>query len=111
MDITNHKLGTVTTVALRGRWDAATSKAVEDHIMQLIDSGDRKLVIDLAHVEYISSVGLRVLILAAKRVKPMQGTVVVCALKPAIKNVFEVAGFTSLFKEYGTRDEAVAGLG
>jgi anti-anti-sigma factor len=111
MEITQEKIGTITTVTLKGRMDAGTSKSVEDHLLKLIDGGEHRLVVDFAQLDYISSVGLRVLILASKKVKPLQGSIVVCALQPTIKQVFEVAGFTTIFKVYPTRDDAVAGLG
>ena len=46
----------------------------------------------------------------AKRLKAGQGELAVCALKPPIQKIFEIAGFTSLLKTFPTRDEAVAGL-
>jgi anti-anti-sigma factor len=110
MDIQNHKTGAVIVVALKGRMDAGTSKAVEDHLLKLIEGGERKLVVDFAQLDYISSVGLRVLILAQKKSKPLGGIVGVCSLQPAIKQVFDVAGFTQLFKVFPSRDEAVAGM-
>ena len=111
MEITQERGGSFTAVALKGRMDAGTSKSVEDYLMKLIDGGEHRLLVDFAQLEYISSVGLRVLILAAKKVKPLQGSVVVCALQPTIKQVFEVAGFTTIFKVYSTRADAIAGLG
>lgn len=111
MEITQEQIGTITVVALKGRLDAGTSKGVEDALLKLIDEGAHRMTVDMAQLDYISSVGLRVLILAAKRVKPLAGTIVVCALQPTIKQVFEVAGFTSIFKVYATRDEAVTALG
>ena len=111
MEITQEKIGTITAVALKGRMDAGTSKSVEDHLLKLIDGGEHRLVVDFTQLDYISSVGLRVLILASKKVKPLQGSIVVCSLQPTIKQVFEVAGFTTIFKVYPTRDDAVAGLG
>ena len=110
MDITQEKVGGVVAAVLKGRVDAGTSKAVEDALLKLIDGGERRLVVDLAAVDYISSVGLRVLIVAARRLKPLQGTVAVCSLQPAIKQIFEIAGFTAIFKIYATRGEAFAAL-
>ena len=111
MDIKQEKVGNVVAVVLKGRVDAATSKTVEDALLNLIDGGERKFVIDLAGVDYISSVGLRVLILAAKRLKPLQGAVTVCSLQPQIRQVFDIAGFTTIFKIYANQGEAAAAMG
>ena len=108
MDITTEQAGTVVTVALSGRLDAATSKSVEEHLLDAIAKGAQGLVIDLQRLDYISSVGLRVFIVAGKRMKATNGRLVVCALKPEIAQVFTIAGFMNLFPIFGTRSEAVS---
>jgi anti-anti-sigma factor len=110
VEITEQLTGRVLTVALKGRLDGTTSKGVEELILKRIDEGARTLVVDLAQLDYISSVGLRVLMLAAKRLKSVAGTIVVCALQPSIKQVFDIAGFASLFRLFDTRAEAIQQL-
>ena len=110
MEISVAKEVEITTVWLKGRLDTATSKSVEDRLLQLIDAGERQMIIDLAGLEYISSVGLRVLILVAKRLKQVQGRVVVCSLQEPVRQVFDIAGFTGLFTLYESRDQALVNL-
>ncbi|MGE0043715.1 MAG: STAS domain-containing protein [Vicinamibacterales bacterium] len=110
MQISEAKVDQVLVVGLKGRLDGTTSKAVEEQLLRKIDGGERWLVLDLAELEYISSVGLRVFMMAAKRLKVAQGKVVVCALTPSINQVFEIAGFLGLFPAFETRDQAVASL-
>jgi len=110
MKIAEEKSGDVLVVELRGRLDAATSRDVETFLLQKIDAGDRLLVLDLAGLEYISSIGLRVFMMAAKRVRVVDGKVVVCALQPAIQEVFTIAGFSALFTAFETRAVAAASL-
>jgi anti-anti-sigma factor len=110
MDITEELVGQVLTIALSGRLDGTTSKGVEERIMKVIEGGQRTLVIDLQHLDYISSIGLRVLMLAAKRLKAVGGSIVVCALQPNVKQVFDIAGFSTLFRSFATRAEAVQQL-
>jgi len=102
--------GQIVTVGLKGRLDAATSKSVEDQLLQLIEQGERRMVMDFGELHYISSVGLRVLILVAKRLKQVNGRIVMCSLSDQIKEVFAIAGFGSLFAVFDTRDQAVAGM-
>lgn len=109
MQISEDKNGDVLTVGLKGRLDAATSKTVEEFLLKKIDAGEKHLVLDLAQLDYISSVGLRVFMMAAKRLKIVQGKIVVCSLQPPIKQVFEIAGFTNLFPMFDTREAAAAG--
>src|SRR5260370_9740555 len=111
MQIIEARSGEVLTLAFRGRLDAATHRQAEEHILKRIDEGGRKLVIDLAGLDYISSVGLRVLMLAAKRTKAASGSIVVCSLQPGIKDVFAIAGFSAIFQVFETHAEAVEYLG
>jgi anti-anti-sigma factor len=110
MDIVVNKEGVVTTISLKGRLDALTSKQAEEQLLQIVETGERLLVMDLGELSYISSVGLRVLMLLAKRLKTVQGRVVVCSLQESIQQVFEIAGFTTIFGIYASRDEAVIGV-
>lgn len=110
MDIVVDKERDVTIVGLKGRLDALTSKGIEERLLQLIDGGDRRLVIDLANLDYISSVGLRMFILVGKRLKQVNGKVVVCSLQDAIQQVFEISGFTTLFPIFKSRADAVDGI-
>ncbi len=110
MDITNEQADGVTTVALKGRLDAATARSVEEHLVGLIARGDRKLTIDLEKLAYISSAGLRVFIVAGKQMKASNGRIAICALSPDVAQIFTIAGFTTLFPLFRTRTEAISHL-
>jgi anti-anti-sigma factor len=107
MDITTEYVESVVTVVLKGRLDAATSKTVEEHLLGLISKGGQRVLIDMAHLEYISSVGLRVLISAGKHAQASQGKLAMCALTPQIAQVFAIAGFKGLFPMFPTRSDAL----
>jgi anti-sigma B factor antagonist len=109
MDISEDRKADVVVLALSGKLDAATAKSFEEKILGVIDSGAQRLVIDLAQLEYVSSSGLRVFLLAAKRLQSTQGKIVLCALRDHIRQVFDLAGFSSFLSIYGSRDEAVQG--
>jgi anti-sigma B factor antagonist len=67
-------------------------------------------VVDLSQLDYVSSSGLRVFLLAAKRLQATDGKIVLCALKDQIRQVFDLAGFSSFLSTYGSRAEAIKGL-
>lgn len=98
MEITASKQGAVSVVALAGRFDAQTSGQVDASLQAIFQAGGQKLLVDMGRVEYISSAGLRVLLAAAKKTNSLGGTLVLCGLQPYVLEVFEVAGFTSIFK-------------
>lgn len=110
MDISEDKKADAVILALSGKLDATTAKTFEDKILGVINSGAQRLVVDLSLLEYVSSSGLRVFLLAAKRLQGTDGKIVLCALKDQIRQVFDLAGFSSILPIYGSRDEAIKGI-
>ncbi len=58
-------------------------------------------------LHYISSVGLRILLAAAKQLKTADGELRICDLNEVVKEVFDISGFTLIFKIFGTESEAL----
>ncbi len=106
MEIIQRKLEDVCVVGVQGRLDSGTADTLAQGLQQLIDGGERRLVIDGKTLDYISSAGLRVLLVAAKRLKPLNGKIVLSSLKPHILEVFEIAGFTSILPVYADVEAA-----
>jgi anti-anti-sigma factor len=103
------------TLALfpRGRIDHATADqfkaALAPHLAGVAAGRDRA-VIDLGAVEYISSVGLRVLMLASKQVKAQGGALAVADLQPVVREIFEISRFNLVLEVFPTLREALAKL-
>ena len=106
MQITEAKKDGVVVLGLDGRVDASNAGGLEQKILALIDAGETRLVIDCAQLQYMSSAGLRVLLVAAKRLSST-GKLAIAALNPQIREVFDIAGFSSILDIYRTQDEAV----
>ncbi len=109
MEITERRTADIVTLFLSGRLDITTAKTFEERFIAQIESGDRRFIIDLAELKYISSSGLRVFLLAAKRLGS-NGKIVLCSLKDSVREVFNIAGFSSIFPIYGSHDEAIKTL-
>jgi stage II sporulation protein AA (anti-sigma F factor antagonist) len=107
MTIDEHRAGSVIVIAPRGRIDSTTSDTLETRLRELDRGGDRRVVVDLAGVDYISSAGLRVMLTLAKRTRDRSGALALCGLEDAVRHVFELAGFLPLFAVEATRDAAV----
>lgn len=107
MHISEDRQPGVLILGLSKRLDATTAKIVEDRILGLIEAGDHRLVLDLARLEYVSSAGLRVFLLAAKRLKAANGRLALSGLNDHVRQVFDIAGFSSILSIYPSRDEAV----
>jgi anti-sigma B factor antagonist len=79
--------------------------------MSLIDGGQVKIIMDCSKMEYISSSGLRVFLLVLKKITLMKGRFMLSELQETIREIFEIAGFTSIFEIYKTKEEAVKAMG
>ena len=122
MEITECATADIVTLSLAGKLDSTTAKTFEDTILGRIESGDRRLVVDLSQLDYISSAGLRVFALAGKRLKSANGKLVLCGFKKTIpyntlnripdpvREVFDTSGFSSIFPSYGSHDAAIEAL-
>jgi stage II sporulation protein AA (anti-sigma F factor antagonist) len=110
MEIREERNDGVLVVAATGRIDTTTSDDLERRLLRHVEASERRLVVDMAGVEYISSAGLRVLLLLAKKLRAVEGELVLCALGPAVRQVFELAGFLPIFRVEASRERALARL-
>jgi anti-sigma B factor antagonist len=108
MDLTTTKIGAATVVAAVGRIDSITAKPLEENLLGVIQEGPPALVVDFTGVDYISSAGLRVLLVAAKKSKAAQCKFALCSLQPAVREVFEISGFGTIIAIHADRAGALA---
>jgi anti-anti-sigma factor len=108
MDIKEEQRGGIFIVAPRGRVDSNTSNAFETSILGHADQA--LLLVDLSAVEYISSAGLRVFLMLARKVKDAGGRLVLCGMGGSVRQVFDLAGFTALFAVEPSVERGVARL-
>ena len=100
----------ILTLTVKGRLDADTTGEFGDALNRCIEQGSHKIILDLAGVDYISSVGLRALMVGAKRVAPLGGKIVICAPHPRVLKLLELAGFTTILPIAATHDAALERL-
>ena len=110
MQVVTSEQGCVVIIALTGRIDATTASSFETSCRELLDSGAKKVVVDLGGVEYISSAGLRVILTMVKASKAAAATLAFCSMQSMVAEVFKISGFSSMLPIYATRDEAVSAL-
>ncbi len=111
MDIQTHTSGAATVVALTGKLDTVTAPVFEKQIREVIASGAVRLVLDLSGIEYISSAGLRGLLVMSKLLKEKQGKSCLVGVKGNVRSVFEMSGFLTFFRAEETVEAAVAAVG
>jgi anti-anti-sigma factor len=100
----------VTIIRLEGNLDTQTSTEAQEELERIVDDGARKLLIDFADLAYISSAGLRVLLVTAKKLGTDQGEMRMCNMNDVVREVFEVSGFSTIFKVFPTDSEAMSGF-
>jgi anti-sigma B factor antagonist len=110
MEIREERSGKIVILKILGRLDSGTSGAFEERLLALFDSGDRQIIADMSHLDYISSAGLRVFLVGAKRASKDEGKLAICGMQRQVKEVFEIAGFSSLFPTYESSEEALKGI-
>ena len=107
MQIKEDKQDDVMVVTVTEHLDSATASVFESRLLGLVDRGERRIVVDCGLLDYVNSAGLKVFLLAAKRLEPLGGKLVLCALAPSVLMIFEMIGFTRIMKIVGSREDAL----
>lgn len=110
MEIKDDKIDGQTVVSLSGRIDSTAAVEFEEKLIEIIDTGCHVMVVDFLRVQFISSAGLRVLLLAAKKVKPYGGKILLCDMSKDVREVFDISGFSSIFEIHDKVASAIASI-
>ena len=110
MEIIEDKQGEVMVFTLRGRLDSMTSPQLETMVLNSISAGTHRLLLDFAQVDYISSAGLRIVLMAAKKLKAFNGMIALCCLQTHVQAVFDIAGFLSILSIFDSAEGALRAL-
>lgn len=110
MDIQTRTSGAATVMALTGKLDTVTAPDFEKRIREVIGSGAVGLVLDLSGIEYISSAGLRGLLVMSKLLKEKQGEACLVGVEGNVRSVFEMSGLLTFFRAAETVEAAVTAL-
>jgi len=110
MEFAQEQAGDVLIVRLTGRLDSSAAPSAEQTFAGVLAVGTPHLAIDLSHLDYISSAGLRVLLIVAKKVQQAQGKVALCGLTPNVREIFAISGFDAIFTIQPDAAAAVAAV-
>jgi anti-sigma B factor antagonist len=103
MEIGEEYAADLTIVDVNGRVDSSSAGALAEKLTSLIEAGRRQLVVNLDRVDYISSAGFRVLLVASRLAEAAEGKLALCGLSPDLQKLFALASFTELFEIHSTR--------
>lgn len=107
MKILENKKGKNIILDISERLDCVSSPSLEKRLNELIESGERSLLVNFSNLEYISSAGLKVLLETSRELKSKGGKLLICCLSGMVKKVFEISGFNAILSIYENEKEAL----
>ncbi|MFT6226450.1 MAG: anti-anti-sigma factor [Paracoccaceae bacterium] len=110
MDVNFIKREGFVRLALSGRIDSATAPQFEAALLKQLVEQDNSVLVDLSEVDFVSSAGLRVFLVGAKKIKGLQVSMVLCAMDTNIRKVFAMSGFDRILDIVDTIDAGEAHL-
>ena len=111
MNVESRREGTSLVLKADGRVDGTNASEFQDAMKSEINESDRAVVLDLEDLTYISSAGLRVVLLIAKDLQRQGAKMAACSLTGPVKEVFVISGFDKIIPIHDTQDAAIGALG
>jgi anti-anti-sigma factor len=108
MEISQETYKRVTVITVSGRVDSSSADQFEAAVTEALKSGQRNLIFDLSEVDFLSSAGLRILVLARKEAQKSGGVVRLAQPSNRVTESLELAGLNVLFEAFPSREEAIA---
>jgi anti-sigma B factor antagonist len=102
--------GEVTVVDVEGQLIVGNRQELKQKVLEQLESGDRKFVIDFSNTGYIDSSGLGVLVSLSKKIREQSGELRLANLNEDLRILFELTKLDTLFKIADSRQDAMAGM-
>ncbi len=110
MEITHTTTEQCTVVQIQGNLDTNTAPEAQAHIDALIEGGVTAVLLDFSTMNYISSAGLRVLLVTSKKLRPTGGKLHMYGLNETAQEVFDMSGFSTILSVFANEADALAAL-
>jgi anti-sigma B factor antagonist len=108
LEVETGTAGDAALLTLQGEIDVYTAPRLRQAIIDLVDGGATKIVVDMAKVDFLDSTGLGVLVGGLKRVRMKDGSLTIVATQDKILKIFDITGLNKVFTIHPSVDEAVA---
>lgn len=108
MEVSIKQESTTFVFTLKGKMDTVTSPEFEKAMARALERGASNVIVNLSELQYISSSGLKSIILAEKQLKERQGSLVFTGLHGVVRDVFKLSGFLSIYEVFDTVESAIA---
>lgn len=111
MQIETHEMGDLLLLKpIDNRLDASSANALRGTVVDWVNMGYRRIVLDLANVDFIDSSGLAAVISCSKAVGN-QGSMVICNARDKVRHIFELTRMKQILRICESREQAVKALG
>jgi anti-sigma B factor antagonist len=104
------KNGDVTLVEVEGQLIVGNRQDLKQQVLEQLESGDRKFVIDFAKTGYIDSSGLGVLVSLSKKIREQGGELRLSNLNDDLRTLFELTKLDTLFRIADSKEQALEGF-
>ena len=111
MDINHAKKGEITIITINGRLDGTKAPVADKTIKKILEGNCSRLLFDCSELNYLSCVGLRIILEAVAGLKRNAGKIVLCCLTDSVKKIFEVSGFYSVIPITDSVESGIKQLG
>jgi anti-anti-sigma factor len=111
MDVQARRVGDVMVISIVGSIDTLTAPRLLEHLQGIVSRNKTRLVADLSGVDYISSAGLRVFLVAIKQTRGKGGDFFLAAVQPNVQRVLDLSGFSKILRVFENVDSAVEEAG
>lgn len=108
METTIERENGVLIAKASGRVDGSNALEFQDTLEKSIGAEDKVVILNLGQLSYISSAGLRVVLLIAKSLQSRNTEFAVCELQERIYEVFQMSGFDQIISVHKTESDARA---
>jgi anti-sigma B factor antagonist len=109
LDVETGTVDDAALLTLRGEIDVYTAPRLRQAIIDLVDGGASRIVVDMEKVDFLDSTGLGVLVGGLKRVRLQEGSLAIVTTQDKILKIFDITGLNKVFPIHSSIDEAVAG--
>lgn len=110
LEVNVKKVNDVVIVELMGNLDTNTSPDAETCINEYLESGTKKILINLEHTNYVSSAGLRIFLATAKKITAADGALKLCSPNEVVREILDISGFSTILDVRSTEEEALSSI-
>ena len=110
MDIQTEQVGGVQVVTAEGRLDGIYSSAFANQVGALITGTNPRILIDFANIDFVTSAGLRAVLLLMRKAKASGGAFALCGVNDQVREILDVSGFGDIFSVHSGRAEGIVAL-